>query len=195
MSRTDRRPEPPPHTAPAPPWSVPVKRAEIPETGRHFDLVPDAAVREALARLAGVVALPRLAASFDVTLQGRGGLRVVGRMIATVTQTCVVTAEPVENTVEEPIDLAFMPTAVSARLGPAGNEIEVPVEDEPEALIDDTVDLATIATEFLVLAIDPYPRKPGAVFEPPAMPDAPAHPFAGLAALKGGLRKKDNGEG
>src|SRR5215472_6364839 len=102
MSRTDRRVDQAP-PAPSPPWSVPVRRAEIPESGRHFDLVPDAAVRAAVARLAGVVALPQLAASFDVALQGRGGLRVVGRVTATVTQTCVVTVEPVENAIDEPV--------------------------------------------------------------------------------------------
>jgi uncharacterized metal-binding protein YceD (DUF177 family) len=194
MSRTDRPLEQSRHVGSAS-WSVPVRRAEIPETGRHFDLVPDVAVREAVARLAGVIALPQLAASFDVTLQGGGGLRVNGQLTATVTQTCVVTTEPVENAIEEPIDLVFMPTADLARLGAAGGEIEVPAEDEPEPLIDDTVDLGMIATEFLVLAIDPYPRKPGAVFESPAMPDDRARPFAGLAALKGGSQKKDKSEG
>jgi hypothetical protein len=194
MSRTDRPLEQSRHVGSAP-WSVPVRRAEIPETGRHFDLVPDVAVCEAVARLAGVIALPQLAASFDVTLQGRGGLRVNGQVTAKVTQTCVVTTELVENAIEEPIDLVFMPTADLARLGAAGGEIEVPAEDEPEPLIDDTVDLGMIATEFLVLAIDPYPRKPGAVFESPAMADDHARPFAGLAALKGGSQKKDKSEG
>jgi hypothetical protein len=28
------------------PWSVPVKRGDVPETGRHFDLTPDRTVRE-----------------------------------------------------------------------------------------------------------------------------------------------------
>ncbi|MND03201.1 hypothetical protein D3C83_229160 [compost metagenome] len=48
-----------------------------------------------------------------------------------------------------------------------------------------TVDLGALAAEFLVLGIDPYPRKPGASFEAPATADDPAaHPFATLAALK-----------
>ena len=38
---------------------------------------------------------------------------------------------------------------------------------------------------FLILGIDPYPRKAGAVFEPVNAPPAPEdHPFAGLSALK-----------
>jgi Large ribosomal RNA subunit accumulation protein YceD len=175
------------------PWSVPVRRADVPETGRHLDLAPDAAVRAAIARLAGVVAVPQLTASFDVTLRGRGGLRVQGLVSATVTQTCVVTVEPIDNAIEEPVDLVFMPeSARGDPIGGAASEIEVPAEDEPELLIDDMVDLGVIATEFLVLGVDPYPRKAGAVFDAPAAPDDPARPFAALAALKGSPAKKKN---
>jgi uncharacterized metal-binding protein YceD (DUF177 family) len=167
------------------PWSVPVKRGDIPETGRHFDLVPDRATRDAIAALAGVVELPRLEATFDVTLHGRGGLRVVGRVSATVGQVCVLTLEPMESEIDEPIDLVFLPAAGSSQAGLGGGEVEVPAEDEPEVLVSETVDLGAIATEFLVLGIDPYPRKPGAVFEAPAAGDGTARPFAALAALKG----------
>jgi hypothetical protein len=46
------------------------------------------------------------------------------------------------------------------------------------------VDLGAIASEFLILGIDPYPRKPGVVFEPNLEREAGASPFAALAALK-----------
>jgi hypothetical protein len=35
-----------------------------------------------------------------------------------------------------------------------------------------------------MLGIDPYPRKPDAVFDPPADVEEAAGPFAALAALK-----------
>ena len=54
----------------------------------------------------------------------------------------------------------------------------------PRALVGGTVDLGAIATEYFLLGIDPYPRKPGAVFEPPSAGDAATKPFAALAALK-----------
>ena len=42
-----------------------------------------------------------------------------------------------------------------------------------------------IATEFLLLGIDPYPRRPDAVFELPVVaPDPEDHPFAALKALQ-----------
>lgn len=167
------------------PWSVPLAVADVPDTGRRFDLVADGPVRDATAKLAGLRDLPRLEASFDVTLQGKGGLRVSGRVRSTVGQVCVVTLDPVENEIDEPIELVFLPPD-SLPAGIAGDDGEDAGEDGPEPLVDGTIDLGAIATEFLLLAIDPYPRKPEAVFQSPSSGEAAAHPFAALAALKKG---------
>jgi hypothetical protein len=166
------------------PWSVPLAVSEVPDTGRHIDLAADAQVRAAVAKLAGLAALPRLEASFDVTPRGRGGLRVAGRVSATVGQTCVVTLEPIENEIDEPIDLVFVPAGEPPPVGRDGGEVEMPLEDAPEPLVGAHIDLGAIATEFLVLAIDPYPRKPDAVFHSPAAGDDSVHPLAPLAALE-----------
>jgi uncharacterized metal-binding protein YceD (DUF177 family) len=166
-------------------WSVPVALGDVPAGGRHFDLVPDERRREAIARVAGLTALPRFDASFDVMPHGRSGLHVVGRVSATIGQICVVTLEPIENEIDESVDLVFAP--VDAAPLPAdgiGGELEIPYDDGPEPLVDGMIDLGAIAIEFLILAIDPYPRKPDAVFQAPAAGDDSAHPFAVLAALK-----------
>jgi uncharacterized metal-binding protein YceD (DUF177 family) len=158
-------------------WSVPVAVHDIPETGRRFDLVADEAARDAVAALIGLRALPQLQAALDVTRRGRDGLHVAGTVSARVGQTCVITLEPIENDIEAPVDLVFAP--------PQGKTAATSA-DAPELLIDGIVDLGAVATEFLVLAVDPYPRKQGAVFEPPPTADPGAHPFAALAALKKG---------
>src|SRR5215813_2209195 len=124
-------------------WSVPLAVSEVPETGRHVDLVADAGTRAALAKLAGLADMPRLAASFDVSPQGRGGLHVVGRVSATVGQACVVTLEPIENDIDEAIDLVFAPASESLP-ALAGGEVEVPVEDAPEPLVGGQIDLGAI---------------------------------------------------
>src|SRR5262249_12448780 len=145
-------------------WSVPVALHDISETGRHFALVADERTRAAVAGIAGVVGLPRLEATFEVTRHKRDGLHVVGQVSATVSQTCVVTLEPVENHVAEPIDLVFLTDAAPALVeAQAGAEVEVPDEDGPEPLVGGIVDLGAVAVEFLMLGIDPYPRKPGSV--------------------------------
>jgi hypothetical protein len=164
---------------------VPVRLDEVPETGLHVDLKADAGARAAVAAAAGVNEVPELTAGFDVARHGRDGLRVVGTVSARVRQTCVVTLDPVENHIEEQIDLAFVPASGLASTASEAN-LGAEAVEPPEALIDGVVDLGVIATEFLMLGIDPYPRKPGAVFEPPQRADAGSHPFAALARLRSG---------
>jgi uncharacterized metal-binding protein YceD (DUF177 family) len=120
-----------------------------------------------------------------VTRRGNG-LALTGEIAATVDQTCVVTLEPLSNEVREAVDAVFLPPESIARPPDVetADAIDPEAVDEPEALVDGMADLGATATEFLLLAIDPYPRKPGAVFEPPAADDPGAHPFAALAALK-----------
>jgi hypothetical protein len=165
------------------PWSVPVRRDEVPDAGLHLDLVADEATRRAIAGIAGVGAVPRLEANFDLARQG-SGLKVTGEVAATVEQTCVVTLEPMTSELREPIDLVFAPPPAGERSDEDEEAIDPTAADEPEALLDGVADLGIVATEFLLLAIDPYPRKPGAVFEAPKAAALGAHPFAALAALK-----------
>lgn len=172
-----------------PAWSAPVTVAAVPETGRRLDLVADGAARGAIAKAAGLAALPRLEAGFDLTRQGADGLRAVGRVSATVVQNCVVTLEPIESQINEAVDLVFLPDVAP----PAGAvDLEALEADEPpEAIRDGVIDLGAVATEFLLLGLDPYPRKPGAVFDAPPAGDPVSHPFAALAALKKGDTAKD----
>lgn len=177
-------PEPKSEKAATAPWQVPVAADDIAETGQRFDLVADAGVRAAVARVAGLRDLPRLQASFEVTRRPAGGLRVAGVVSATVGQNCVVTLDPVTNEVEETIDLVFVPQPTPAR---GNGEAESAPRDvkwsDPEPLIGGTVDLGALATEFLILGLDPYPRKPGAVFEAPQDRQPDEGPFAALARL------------
>ncbi len=169
-----------------PPWHAPVALEDVSETGEHFDLEADAAVRAAVARVAGLRDLPCLKASFDVTRRGDGGLHVLGSVSATVGQTCVVTLEPLDNEIEENIDLTFMPqqTAETSDDSEEDKSQTADVDLEaPEPLIDGAVDLGALATEFLILGLDPYPRKPGAVFQAPQDDKPDPSPFAALAKL------------
>jgi hypothetical protein len=177
--------------APAP-WQVPVVIEDVAETGRHFDLVADDEVRAAVARLVGLRDLPRFEANFDVTRHGADGLHVSGRMSATVGQNCVVTLEPLANDVEEDIDLVFAPSSPQPVERKAGEDEAAEEACErpqrswngPEPLVGGVVDLGALATEFLILGLDPYPRKPGAVFELPQDVKPDPGPFAALAGLK-----------
>jgi uncharacterized metal-binding protein YceD (DUF177 family) len=161
---------------------------EIAATGQRVALVADDAVRAAVAEVAGLRDLPRLEARFELTRRGDAGLHVTGLVLATVEQTCVVTLDPLVNEIEEKIDLVFMPPEPAAAAPTDDDSDNKPQEvklNGPEPLIGGTVDLGALATEFLILGLDPYPRKPGASFEPPAEPKPEESPFAALAKLKG----------
>lgn len=157
-------------------WSVPVIVEDIPDTGLHVEIDAPEAARAALAALGGLRELSWLSAVFDLARKG-AGVRVTGQVNARVGQKCVVTLEPIESDLEELVDLIFAPAD-------AGQAEARDTEESPEPLVDGKLDLGAVATEFLLLGIDPYPRKAGAEFAPPMADDGGAHPFAGLEALK-----------
>jgi hypothetical protein len=167
-------------------WSVPVAVEDIPDTGLHLEIEAPAALLAELAKLADVRELPRLTAVFDLSRQDTG-VHVAGHVSAEVGQICVVTLEPIENAIEETVDLAFAPIAGGAEPAPKKLRSRAQSNDAPpEPLIDGMLDLGALATEFLILGVDLYPRKPGAEFAARKADDAGEHPFAALGALKKG---------
>jgi len=172
----------------ADPWSVPVTVVQIPDTGLHRDIEAGPAAREAMAEAAGLREILSASASLDVTPKSGGRVHVTGRVRARIGQTCVVTLDPIENELDEPIDLVFAPPEqipdLSALVDEAA-ESETETPDPPEPIINGVIDLGRLATDALFLAVDPYPRRPDAVFEPPVETADPMdHPFAALKALQ-----------
>ena len=163
-------------------WSVPVAVDNIPETGLHIEAEAPAEVRAQLVKLANLRDLPHLSAVFDLTRRG-GGVHVAGQVKARVGQTCVVTLEPLENDLDEPINVLFAPRLEVAAKDD-GADRTAGDEEPPEPMIEGKVDLGAVATEFLLLGIDPYPRKAGAEFVAVKTADDSARPFAALEALK-----------
>lgn len=175
------------------PWRVPIAVAHIPETGLHRDIEADMATRGAVAEVGGLREVMLAKASFDVTPQSGGRFHVAGHVRARIGQTCVVTLEEIENDVDEPVDLIFAPPEQipqMAALIDEAEESDEEVPDPPEPIENGMIDLGRVATDALYLAVDPYPRKAGAVFEPVVEADDPEdHPFAALKALKAAPRK------
>jgi hypothetical protein len=173
------------------PWRAAVAVTDIPQEGLHRDIEATEAERQAIAAVAGLRELPHLKASFDLVPAAGNQVHVRGRVQATAGQTCVVTLEPLTSEVDEQVDVMFSPDAGQAEprqrsddddSEPGNDELG---EDPPEPIVGGKIDLGALAAEFLVLGLDPYPRKPGVVFEPVIQPADPAdHPFAALAALK-----------
>jgi len=175
------------------PWRVPVVVAQIPETGLHRDIEADQAIRHAVADVGGLREVLSAQASFDVTPKSGGRFHVSGQMRARVGQTCVVTLDPMESDIDEAIDLIFAPPEQVPEMAALVDEAEHSdgeTPDPPEPIENGIIDLGRLATDALYLGLDPYPRKPDAVFEPLVEAvDPEDHPFAALKALKAKPKK------
>ena len=170
------------------PWRVPVAVEKLPDTGLHRELEADEATRQAIAETGDLREVLSAHASLDVTPKNGGRVHVTGRVRARIGQTCVVTLEPMESDIDESIDVIFAPPEqipeLSALVDEAA-ESDQEIPDPPEPIENGIIDLGRVATDALFLAVDPYPRKPDAVFEPLVeAADPEDHPFAALKALK-----------
>ena len=173
---------------PADPWHVRVAVAQIPDTGLHRAFEATEAVRGAMAKIAGLREILAASASFDMRLKSGGRVHVTGQVRARVGQVCVVTLDPIENEIDEPINLIFAPVEQMPQLSDLVNDAaqsDEEISDPPEPIVDGVIDLGRLATDTLLLAVDPYPRRPDAVFEPtPEAIDPDDRPFAALKALR-----------
>ncbi|MCA6120693.1 DUF177 domain-containing protein [Bradyrhizobium sp. WSM 1704] len=170
------------------PWRVLVNVAQIPETGLHREIEADAAARRAMAAIAELREVISARAAFDVQPKRDGSYHVTGRVQARIGQTCVVTLDPIENDIDEDIDVVFAPPEQIPQMADLVDDAEDSDEDTPdppEPIVGGFIDLGRLATDALFLGVDPYPRKPDAVFEQKLeAPDPEDHPFAALKALK-----------
>ena len=161
--------------------------------GRMFQKIEATADERAdLAKALELVDVVAFTAEIALHRESRGTIHLDGRIWADVVQNCVVSLEPVHQIVDEPIELRFVEDGSRAGKSTeaANKEIDVDPEQEdpPEVVIGTVLDLGPIVVEHLVLAIDPYPRAPGA--QPPENPledtaDASDSPFAVLGKLSG----------
>jgi hypothetical protein len=170
------------------PWSHEIEVGSLPQHGRSFELVPDSATRKRLADHAGVISIPELKIIVEVKPTSLG-VDVTGVLTGVVRQNCVVSVEELDNPISEQIEVDFANDADDAT-PEDGEERDLEL---PDPIIDGKIDLGALATEFLVLAIDPYPRKPGA--QMPNLPGDEAEngsgksPFERLSDLKNRIKK------
>ena len=87
----------------------------------------------------------------------------------------------------EAVDLKFAPASGTEAEPKSARKRPLDGDEPPEPLFNGRLDLGALATEFLILGIDPYPRKAGAEFAPPKLEDSGEHPFAALESLKKNL--------
>ena len=161
-----------------------VSRTSIPAGGRTIALTADAETRARLVRELGLVSMARFEAALEVARAPADGIRITGTVEADLVQACVLTLADVPAEVRETVDVTYSPHA--AERIEDGAVIVDPDLDGPEPMEGEMLDLAEIAREHLVLALDPYPKAPGAELDADLARDAEASPFAALEALRTG---------
>lgn len=151
---------------------------------KSYEIEADQAECAALAKRLGVPAVKSFAATIRLRLTGGGKIvRMGGQIRAKLTQICVVTLEPMKSSVEETFSRLY---SVEADDELAEVVIEID-EDVPDPVEDGHIDMGEAAAEHLALAMDPFPRSPGAAFTPPPEeplePEVKPSPFAALASV------------
>jgi len=135
--------------------------------------------REVLAQRLEVEDVAKLVADLEATRHG-DLIRVAGSFEADLGRICVVSLDPMRELVNEHFAVEYTTVAEDV----SEEEMEANL-DAPEPLTGDVLDFGAVLTEQLVLAMDPHPRREGAV--PPADPKAGQEtgPFDVLKQLKG----------
>jgi hypothetical protein len=160
------------------------------DAGEVVVLAPTAAELEALAKWVEVCSVDAFRGTIDLTRKSPSDFHYEASIEADVTQNCVVTLEPVKSHISRhfsrDLHLSRMvrrdPAAVEALASGAGDD------EAPEEITSPIYDIAGPVLEEFSLAIDPYPRAPGAAFESVTDPAEQAlNPFAVLGRLKSGI--------
>jgi uncharacterized metal-binding protein YceD (DUF177 family) len=146
--------------------------------------------RAAIAGLLDLVALDQLSFTYRFYRRGEGRFVMQGTLVASVTQTCVVSLEPMASALQVAVEIEFWPAPLVDQLPASADETASHgLVDWPEPIVEGTVGLGPIIYETLATALDTYPRREGVSFEWPGEAEAPGterarNPFAALAQLK-----------
>ncbi|MEL6504386.1 MAG: DUF177 domain-containing protein [Pseudomonadota bacterium] len=174
------------------PFTLPINVRTLPKRGRVVNFEANADQAAAIATENDLVSVEAFTATATVQPWKGQGVAVTGRVQASVTQPCAVSAEAVADTVDEEVDMIFVPQdskLAKPRLNEEGEWVlSVEGDDPPETFVGDSIDLATVWLEHFTLGLDPFLRAPGASFDsaPEQAEQDKESPFAALAALKNG---------
>lgn len=173
---------------------------EVSPKGTSIPFEADKAECAALARRFGIPGISRLSGVARLRPWRKTGLTLDCAYEAELARECVVTLEPITEEISEEFTQHYLPDEQierDARFSGADEKeilIDPEVVEPPEPFLDgDRVDYGEAVAEQLSLAMEPYPRKPGATFEGP-VEEAPQeeadageereNPFAILEKLK-----------
>jgi len=154
-----------------------------------FEVHPNAAQRKTIAKTLDLLELRKIRFVGQITPTGEADWSLTADLGATVVQACVVTLAPVNTRIDIKVSRLFV--AQPPVLDDTEEEIELLPGDDSEPL-GSHIDLESVMTEALSLALPLYPKVEGANLETGTftedgkvpMSDEDARPFAALSALR-----------
>jgi len=177
------------------PFSQSYNLARLGNAGDTVRFEADEAQRAAIAKWAGILSLEKFQTGVEIKKLAPNRYGLAFHLTADVTQSCVVTLEPVPGNLDKRFtrELVFV-GAQRAKGREATDSLPGPdvvldagQEEGPEEIDNLHLDLAAPVLEEFSLALDPYPRRPGVEFAPKSLDsEAPESPFAVLKGLKQG---------
>ncbi len=168
------------HAGAVQPLSRIITISEISSRGLDVELKADAEILAALARRMEVSEIRDFKARINLSHEGDDGIHATGMVHAIIKQACGVTLELFEAPLNEEVDVHFVPAGTPV----PPESLEDESYDPPDEIQDGRIDVGALAVEYLALGIDPYPRKPDAVFEVPEQDPTALSPFSALSRLK-----------
>lgn len=151
-----------------PPFSYPVKVGHVSANPVTVTLEASPEECKGLAELWQVTSVELVKAELQIARWKKDGVRIRGRVHAELTQSCVVTLEPVTAVIDEDLEQIFVPEGSKLARIVTSDSGEMLIDpdgpDLPEMFIGDTIDAGEVVAEFAAMAIDPYPRKSGTQF-------------------------------
>jgi len=145
----------------------PVDVSDLPSQGQNISVEATAAECAALSRRFGLEALQDFSARLRVergrTRDGVRAVRVHGAFSAEVKQICVLTLESFSVQVADQLDIYFVPPSELEE--GESDLIDGSSEEILEPLAEPEIDLGELVAQHLALALDPHPRRPGAIVE------------------------------
>ncbi len=148
---------------------------------------------QAICRGFDLLAVESLSAELRLTRWRRTGVAVKGALKAKIIQPCVISLEPVEQTIDEDISVIYVPEGsplARPEINDSGEMLLDPEGDDiPDTFNGTHVIISEVILEALALAIDPHPRRPGVHLSEEYSNDEiedekPVSPFAVLSQLK-----------
>lgn len=152
-------------------WSHLVEIDEVGGEPKTYEFKATEQERIDLARRMGLISVKSAHASVTVQRVSGGLIHAMGIVRADLTQSCVVSLGPVPAKIEDEFEgwfgdkdkaLSFAKARNEREAKKTHSELEILEESvDPEPIVNGKIDLGELATQYLSLALDPYPRAEG----------------------------------